>query len=879
MSLTMSNLASTGQKMGMEGSVPTADKYRAGAVARLAAYHVPQPVVNRSVQYRPGPRNLETGSGSVEKLSAFYHHRLPLDVAQVSLRAGTLRHNVVTFDTSKRPNGLPLTNQIVSQQYTQVYNFLDTGVRAGVIQTQRQFFQVPAAIDGARLDKLAEALSIETAAKQLDIQLPRLVVGGQGGNNATYSDFEALRGKVVDKAVNDDYGLRLANMARLVLHSYTASEAGLSHTLLGANTSVRVQKKLVAETPLLTATEFDQGHFVYAGNDVSEEYWAFLSMALLGVQQNTGNTQTVYSRMAFISELRPNDLLTYVLQTGEQVPTPATPAVRVSVLNNPTKCLAFYYAYATSMGLAQLASSVLRQVALMPFMFKRNAVLPYKAVPNPKADAYMYLLRQTREDVRLNYNTLEVIVYQSPIVADAIKAGLAASAFSYRVRSSHRTNEITAAVKSALADYGMALSTLAAILADYGGVTADLEWVNPFSESVDVGMASCINSYREYGWLLTTYNSLDSVDAFRPAFESGVDMRNAQYGYNINERPYLETIITLSVQGRPWSLESEPLLDAGNPRLQHDARTITHWLAVIQWVRYEAGVGVSITKITPTPVSPRAPSADEDSSGELTSTWRPNRARTLSGNKPLPLNLQPSKMAAPTAITSTEHEPSDAGKQYTASRPLTPLVPLEDGGIKLRSGRSISRSPSPSESAATVVKHKSSVWEPKTTHEEGNSQYADPPQVEPKTPDRGRSATPIGTVVAEPRPRSRTLVDRIKSPLGKQKAHSRGSSTSSKRESAGANTGMMLSRGAQERSELAVVMSATKQAVGKLGESIATSDGRLALIEKAAASHDISAIAQHLQPGGLGALDVTEWVGSSTDGTKRNVTTLAGKEL
>ncbi|AKP45146.1 hypothetical protein P2 [Fusarium oxysporum f. sp. dianthi mycovirus 1] len=878
MSLTMSNLASTGQKMGMETSVPTADKYRAGAVARLGSYHVPQPIINRSVQYRPGPANFDTGSGSVEKLGAFYHHRLPLDVAQVSLRAGTLRHDVVTFDTSKRPGGLPLTNQIVAQQYVQVYNFLDTGVRAGIIQTQRQFFKVPAAIDGARLDKLAEALSIETAAKQLDIKLPRLVVGGQGGNNATYSDFEALRGKVVDKSVNDDYGLRLANMARLVLHAYTASEAGLQHTLLGANTSVRVQKKLVAETPLLTAAEFDQGHFVYVGNDVSEEYWAFLSMSLLGVQANTGTTQTVYSRMVFDPELRPNEMLTYVLQTGEQVPTPATPAVRVSVLNNPTKCLSFYYAYATSMGLAQSASSILRQVALMPFMFKKNAVLPYKAVPEPKADAYMYLLRQTREDIRLNYNTLEVIVYQSPIIADAVKAGLAASAFSYRVRSSHRTNEILAAVKSALADYGMALSTIAGVLADYGGITADLEWINPFSESVDTGLDACIHSYREYGWLLTTYNSLDSIDAFRPAFETGVDMRNAQYGYNINERPYLETLITLSVQGRPWSLESEPLLDAGNPRLQHDARTITHWMAVIQWVRYEAGVGVSIAKITPTPISPRAPTAEESDNGELTSSWRPSRARTLSGNKPLPLNLQPSKMAAPTAITSTEHEPSEPSRPATP-RPEEPEAALSGGGIKLRSGRELSRSPSPSESASTVVRHKENIWAPKTTHEEDNAAYDEPPPPKARTPERGRTASPIGTVVSEARPRSRTLADRIKSPLGKQKAHSRESSVSSKRDSAGANTGMMLSRGAQERSELAAVMSASKQAVPKLGESLTTSDGRLALIEKAAPSHDVSTIAQHVQPGGLGALDVTEWVGSSSDGTKRNVTTLAGKEL
>ncbi|QIQ28418.1 P2 protein [Fusarium sacchari chrysovirus 1] len=878
MSLTMSSLASTGQKMGAEASVPTADKYRAGAVARLGAYHVPQPVINRSVQYRPGPTSFDSGAGSVEKLSAFYHHRLPLDVAQISLRAGTLRHDVVTFDTSKRPGGLPLTNQIVAQQYTQVYNFLDTGVRAGVIQTQRHFFQVPAAIDTARLDKLAEALSIETAAKQLDIKLPRLVAGGQGGNNATYSDFEALRGKVVDKAVNDDYGLRLANMARLVLHAYTASEAGLSHTLLGANTSVRVQKKLVAETPLLTAAEFDQGHFIYVGNDVSEEYWAFLSMALLGVQENTGNTQTVYSRMAFMSELRPNDMLTYVLQTGEQVPTPATPAVRVSVLNNPTKCLAFYYAYATSMGLAQAASSLLRQVALMPFMFKKNAVLPYKAVLEPKADAYMYLLRQTREDIRLSYNTLEVIVYQSPIIADAIKAGIAASAFSYRVRSSHRTNEITAAVKSALADYGMALSTLAAILADYGGITADLEWVNPFSESVDIGLDSCIHSYREYGWLLTTYNSLDSIDAFRPAFETGVDMRNAQYGYSINERPYLETLITLSVQGRPWSLESEPLLDAGNPRLQHDARTITHWMAVIQWVRYEAGKGVGIAKITPTPVSPKAPSVEDDDNGELTSSWRPTRARTLSGNKPLPLSLRPSKMAPPTEITTTGDEPSDIGERPATPRPST-AESVQDGGIRLRSGRELSRSPSPSESASTVVQHRDSIWAPKTDHAEESANYSASQRPRAKTPDRGRPATPIGTVVDEPRPRSRTLVDRMKSPLGKQKAHSRGSSVSSKRESAGANTGMMLSRGAQERSELAVVMSASKQAVAKLGESISTSDGRLALIEKAAPSHEIGDIAKDVQPGGLGALDITEWVGSSTDGTKRNVTTLAGTEL
>ncbi|ADU54124.1 hypothetical protein [Fusarium graminearum mycovirus China 9] len=858
----------------LEQQAVAPDQYRAGAVAGLCSYSVPTPSITRRVHYNAGVSTVESGAGSADKLESFYHHRIPRDVALTSLRAGTIKHDVVTFDVSERGPTQPLTNQIVNVTYKQQYNFIDVGVSAAIVRTELQFFPVRPPVDNTKLNLLKNALTVHEVVKPLKLQLPKLVAQSHASPGAQlYSDFEPLRRAIANQAINDDYGMRLSHMARIVLHSFTAQAAGLSHAASDVVSTVDVRTMFVAETYQMSAAELQQRAFVYVDDDISEEYWAFLAMAMLGINTNVGNTRTVYSRLVSVSELRGGQQLYYVMKSGENTPANISQNACASVLNNPEKCLSFYNAYAQSLGLAQEASSVLRQVAVMPFMFTKNATLPYKARENPKADAYVYLLRETAEDIRLMYNSVETLVYQAPIIAGAVKAGVAAISMSYRVKNSLNVPSILAAIKEILADPSSCRSTMSAVLCSYGGITADLEWLLPFTEGVDIAMDACVRAYRDCGWLITTYNDLSCLGAYAPAFSTGVDMRNAQFGYDVASRPYLESLIALSTQGLPWTFENESL---DGPTLQRAARDVVHWEAVIQWDAYSPGEGVSVAHITPTPVSPKqARPFETEPNAHLSERWQKSK-RTLSGNGLKALTLSPPSAAARSEATKTasvaetlrthtrsmsvKPNPAPGTKPHNMPWPVQAAASVPSGEV------------SDSESTTTRVTRANSVASTDDTASAATVVQTAPPGV--TSPPRGRSVTPIGTTVDLSREPTPSLAERLKSPFRHQRVRSRSVSSSRGRATSDTNMGQMLDRGASESSEIALIRKTKPKDVAELGEHIVTSDGRIELITQLAGKRDYSDVVRDLLPGGVGTPDVGDWTGTSKNGEQRNITTL-----
>jgi hypothetical protein len=605
-------------------------------------------VIDRRPVYLPMDNTVRTGSQEPEVLTALFEPKMRFDTWSGALREGVLRHEVRVFDVRERAAPLSRADEVEAITHGVVFNYRNTGVNATITKTSSAFYKVPAAISKAKLSQLDKSFSAERAGKALDLSLPRMVNdlsrSSSGKVNLledseqhSYSVIEELRAYVSQRANCDDYGYRLHQLARICLHAYTSRAFGDEHGAAPGMLHQAQTSAMAVVMPRLSSANLQDNIFLYVGDEQAMSYRAFLLMGVKEMSRFVSTQGTVYSRL--VGEPESEQRIVFVQSTGAlQNRTPQV-ADYLSVLNNPDRCLAYYYAYAYSLGLQEQATTILRQTAIMPFMFETHAVLPYRARSAPKADAYTYLLEDTSSRTGVQLTDLFPVVSSAWMLAARLQVGCGAVIFSYRVRDQLSQVSILGALNAQLGDEAGARGALQFVLRAMSGITGDLEWVNPFAEDVARATGRITGLFRNMGWLLSTYRSVVQNE-FHDILKDGVDMQGATFGLKTAAVPYEQSLVVNSILGKPWSYLSERLGQQLSDADVEKARRIGAWKAVVHWRDYGDATDLPELKgRTPSPGKPRSPPREHMQPEPLAEPTRQDQP--LSFDVPAPTLGQP----------------------------------------------------------------------------------------------------------------------------------------------------------------------------------------------------------------------------------------------
>lgn len=587
--------------------IPQPGKYRTTVFAGLKPHYVQAPIIDRRRTYTPATQLLGSDLLSPDHHNAVFHYAPTEAEWRAALLTRRIGHKVLVVDVTQKPNGSLRTDEVIPVNYVQVYDFFTIRVRGAAMTQAHRFMPVRPQMNESALETFSASWSAEEAAKTLNLKLPRIINQGttNTGPSSTHNNLEELRAKIVSHARSDDYGHRLFQMARLVLHAKVVADAGRRHdpsTILAPAASLSIFN---AETLTLSPQELDAGYFVYLEDEQDPRYRAFLTLALYGVENFVGETQTVYSGMkphAEIFSLR--DSITWVQKSGPALAGQIDVMSLQVVLGDPEFCLSALYSYATSLGLGRHVLTILRQTAVMPFMFKRLAYLPYRCVVSPKADVYGYLLATV--DSQYSPIVLDVrdMLSSAPIFAMAAKAGIAWLAFSYQNSAMLNSTQLTSAIMSLMVNSVTAETWWKCVWEYYLGDHLAYYHLNPFLEDQYAATAACSSALRDYGFLMSQYTTQLNDVALR-VFASGTDMRAVSTTFDTEYRAYAESIVLATVEMQPWTLESEMLPIANQ---DHALKQVGGWLAAIQWYSYMPavrGVGLGVKSSPMGGVPPR----------------------------------------------------------------------------------------------------------------------------------------------------------------------------------------------------------------------------------------------------------------------------------
>jgi len=395
---------------------------------------------------------------------------------------------------------------------------------------------VKADVNASTSGVLRSACSVEEVAKAAGIKLPRLTVSGAGGQrvspitNATagVGEFEALRGYILRRVANADYGLRLFQLARIVAHATVTQAMGTRGMVADALASLQCRSILVSQSPLLTQAEFAGHSFWYIAAESDARYRAFLAMGAVGLER-FADPHTVYSQLRVGAEVADTAKVPVVFVRVGELTGGASPNAGhyQDVLSSPDLCLSYYLSYANSLGIGDAALYVLHQVCVLPHLVGADVRLPYKP-DYPCLDAAPYLLSPGSLLKTAGPVDVRELVASAAVRAQQLLVGLGAriGCFPNSVAVDHR--QVIQQAMLALSDHQSARHYSREVLEAFGDGESGLEWISPFFPDLGVGVAAAMAAYHDRAWLMST--SLRPVClALEGVFDVGVDMHAALF--------------------------------------------------------------------------------------------------------------------------------------------------------------------------------------------------------------------------------------------------------------------------------------------------------------------------------------------------------------
>ncbi|AWC67510.1 hypothetical protein KM761_s4gp1 [Betachrysovirus aspergilli] len=658
----------------------------------------------RFAEYKFGSRSKEVlpASGvdaSPSGINSFIEHErpylVPTEVAAGAARSGKLRSVAEVVDVSG-PKGLDGAVAIHADIDYDLFQ-KDT---AAQLTTEGTSFRVSPGVDESKRQAMEISESVEDFAKAVGIRLPRMVSTGTTpvqamGPGVSYNQFEALRWAVARDAGQSDYGLRLHNLARIVAHAHVWRLRNQAVRATPSMGRTKFQAIMSAELPQIDSQRFLNDCWLYVGDETDPKYKAFLLMGVQGLQYYVdGAQQTVYSRLVSDPELVDQNV-TFVLRSGQM--TYPTIASYREVLQSPELCLAYYYAYAASLGIGVGATHVLLQTILAPHIYNDAAVLPYRS-RHPRLDAATYLLRTGGGTVSQVVGGCARLIYSAPVIATRYLAGVGAVLGGFARGVGISQPDVVAQVVGAVSDANTAREVSACVWSCVTGGYVALEWLDPFRPDPNDGIVNAISCYRQYLHLLGQARRAPA-EALRGVFFDGVDMSNAIPGVAFQgsgEDRFKETLVYQLAAGTALKCRAEPdtpALFGSNPAALQLLRT---WRAVVHWVRYNL---VATEEATPARALSPPPRVDTPVGPVLTfahavppTDTLPERGRSpsvVSQTTVRPLVLDSGKVpSGPGSSTASKARPPGG---ITAATPSTRgTLPAASGG-----GPTTPRQPAP----------------------------------------------------------------------------------------------------------------------------------------------------------------------------------------
>lgn len=455
-------------------------------------------------------------------------------------------------------------------------------------------------VDGTVVDAMYSAPSVDKWIQAAGIKLPRVVaaprvtgsVAGMPSHDPnaivpTSSEFEGLRKTAAMHAKSDDYGDRLFNLARVVCHSRVAKIVRREHEVTPYMHKSKMYSILSANTPNLTAADIRTNVYLYTHTDDTEEYRAFLAMGVHGMHNYAGSFESIYSECRVEAEATLKDDVVFIRVGGEQpnVVSPTTGAY-LRVLDNPELCVAFYYAYARSMGLGESATAVLIQTAHAPHMWLDQAISPYKNC-RPKLDACRYAILPDDDTAYTTLTSTKGLIQTAAITAQAYKAGLGCLVMGFKSGKDVDEKGVVSQWMERLADPELRRTIARAVCNRMNHGNVGLEWFTPFSYDARGGYAECVEAWRESGYLLGLYRTCP-VSSVTACFTTGVDMANAMIGKKMVDRPnaYAQVVMCALMAGGQLPGMCEPITTGLANRLNGVAPGLRSWVPVVTVTRF-----------------------------------------------------------------------------------------------------------------------------------------------------------------------------------------------------------------------------------------------------------------------------------------------------
>jgi len=593
-------------------------RWRSSTLASIAIKHVGFGDIERGREEAIPTDDAGISDASIKRwVDASNGRHIDEDVARVALVQGQL--GVVVEVGSK---GRVTADAATSVQYSVQYDYSGGNATHVAFVHAGEYFPVRPALNETVVKAMYSAPSADDWVKAAGIKLPRVVnqqaqvsvvpmLQAQGQQAQTGAAFEALRRLAAQCAKTDDYGSRLHSLARIVCHTITMSTMRQTPVETPEMRWENMTSLLSADTPNLQANELRNLNFYYIHTDVTAEYRAFLAMGARGLDRYvTARTATCYSACVTEPEMLAHDVLAFVRVGGEMQPqdVPPPPAAYTTVLANPAIALAFYYAYARSMGIGPTATAVLIQTAVAPHVWGAKAASIYKNC-RPKLDACRYAVAVQEEDAHCSVYSAQQLVYQAAVIGAAAKVGLGGLLTAFK--SSTATDGAAVLEKNIrrVNEAGAGREYMRAIHQHLQGGEAGLAWLTPLSFDMEDGLQECIRAYKNDAVLLSLF-ATTPIMALKSCFSTGVDMHNAIFGHSVamNSNEYAQLFVSQLAGGMSVTCLCEKATRQELSTLQPTVTRLREWQPVATFVRFCAGMtGTEMAHTSP----PRDEPAEE----------------------------------------------------------------------------------------------------------------------------------------------------------------------------------------------------------------------------------------------------------------------------
>lgn len=498
----------------------------------------------------------------------------------------------------------------VTVKYETPYDYVEPIVHA-TLAHDGDHFAVKPELSPTALNSLRFSPSVREFAKTVNIELPRLVnTGAEGGvSTEALKGFELVRSEVLDRSMDSDYGARLFNLARVVCHSVVRAGLGREHIWTeGLGPVAEFSGMLTAATPLLSLDELRRYCWLYVGAELHPKYRAFLTMGVVGLGEFVApGRESVYSRCEMEAEQKGKMPIRFVHLSGSLENAAPSPDDYLAVLDNPALATSYYYSYAVSVGLGPVASVVMNQAAIFPFLCATPVVTqagdvgpkegraPYKSFW-PPLDACPYLFVPGRTTEVQTYARVQALVGTAAVNALKLLAGYGARILTFDNGSKVRTDSVVAQSVRTLVDYRSARAFMREVVVCAGLSGSGYEWLSPFHPNTQSGIHRSITAFRAHFWSLAQYPTCP-VKALEPVF-LGCDMRGAVFGPSVTTDQRAALCITQLALGIVPTAWSEAYTQTAlPPERMHEAGLFRSWVARYSWVRYTSDDANSVSSV------------------------------------------------------------------------------------------------------------------------------------------------------------------------------------------------------------------------------------------------------------------------------------------